>query len=269
MKNFGFTIKLTLIFCIVLLLSGSTPINYLYGAKIRKDHVGFAALDIKVSPSDPNILYACDFGGVYRSEDSGNSWSQIVSGWNAYGLEIDPGNANIVYVIWNDYMLTGNISVSENGGENWEERGWNDIGFYFIEASPNPPYPVYSTPENTFKVSYDHGQMWKAIYPAFLYLPTSLAFVEGDDSTIYMGTDGKGACVSKNGGAAWDSLGLGEYRGRMLIAVNPVDQNTIYASVEKGRHSFIWDAAGLPSGIYFCRIEDETYSEMIKLLLIK
>ncbi|NIA30772.1 MAG: T9SS type A sorting domain-containing protein [Actinobacteria bacterium] len=232
MKDSGFIIKLTLIFCIVLLLSGWAPINYLYGAEIRKVPVGFAALDIKTSQSNPNIMYACDFGGVYRSEDAGNSWSQIVSGWNAYGLEIDPGNANIVYVTWNDYMLTGNISVSENGGGNWEERGWNDIGFYFIKASPNPPYPVYSTPENTFKVSYDHAQTWKAIYPAFLYFPISIAFVKGNDSTIYVGTYKKGVWVSKDNAATWDSLGLGGYKGEKRIAVNPIDPNIIYTAVE-------------------------------------
>ena len=46
-------------------------------------------------------------------------------------------------------------------------------------------------------------------------------------------------------------------------------QTLVKDRLEKGRHSIIWDAAGLSSGIYFCQIEGETYSEMIKLLLIK
>jgi hypothetical protein len=46
-------------------------------------------------------------------------------------------------------------------------------------------------------------------------------------------------------------------------------QTLVNGRLDKGRHSVVWDAAGLPSGIYFCRIESETYSGVIKLLMIK
>ena len=36
-----------------------------------------------------------------------------------------------------------------------------------------------------------------------------------------------------------------------------------------GNHEFIWDAASLPSGIYFCRMEAEDYSQTQKMLLLK
>jgi hypothetical protein len=46
-------------------------------------------------------------------------------------------------------------------------------------------------------------------------------------------------------------------------------QTLVNSRLDKGRHSVIWNAAGLPSGIYFCRIESESSSGVIKLLLIK
>jgi hypothetical protein len=39
--------------------------------------------------------------------------------------------------------------------------------------------------------------------------------------------------------------------------------------VEQGSHSVLWDASGLPSGIYFCRLQSGTTSRAIKMLLMR
>lgn len=36
-----------------------------------------------------------------------------------------------------------------------------------------------------------------------------------------------------------------------------------------GRHSFIWDASHLPSGVYFCRFAAQNNSQTRRLLLLK
>jgi hypothetical protein len=38
---------------------------------------------------------------------------------------------------------------------------------------------------------------------------------------------------------------------------------------QAGRHSLIWDAGHLPSGVYFARLEAEEYSQSIKMVLLK
>jgi hypothetical protein len=50
----------------------------------------------------------------------------------------------------------------------------------------------------------------------------------------------------------------GTARGRNHVGVRPA-----------GTHSFIWNADGLSSGIYFYRVEAESYSETNKCVLLK
>ncbi len=39
--------------------------------------------------------------------------------------------------------------------------------------------------------------------------------------------------------------------------------------IETGYHSIVWNALGMPSGIYFCRLETENFIDMKKMLLLK
>ena len=39
--------------------------------------------------------------------------------------------------------------------------------------------------------------------------------------------------------------------------------------VETGYHSIVWDAMGMPSGIYFCTLKTDNFTDMKKMLLLK
>ena len=85
---------------------------------------GLGRIGFGIAPSDPNRLYATvdagEKGGIYRSDDAGETWSRIQSDGRLWGrgsdfaeVKIDPNNADIVYsanvVVWK----------SVDGGKTW------------------------------------------------------------------------------------------------------------------------------------------------------
>src|SRR5262249_21889913 len=62
---------------------------------------GFSALSVAVNPFNPNIVYiGTSGGGVFKSTDRGNTWSQFNAGLtnlDVRALAVDPINTNMVY----------------------------------------------------------------------------------------------------------------------------------------------------------------------------
>lgn len=86
--------------------------------------------EIRVAPSDPNIIYAATFGGsdkVWRSIDAGNSWTEITPGSTSvpYSISVDGEDANILWAARTvSYTSQGTLNgakvyKSTNGGTSW------------------------------------------------------------------------------------------------------------------------------------------------------
>jgi PKD repeat protein len=77
--------------------------------------------DIRMSPVNNQVVFACTNNGLYRTTDAGNSWTQIVSG-DFQEVEIHPSNANVIYAV----RVSGNLTQfykSENGGASFTQTG--------------------------------------------------------------------------------------------------------------------------------------------------
>jgi photosystem II stability/assembly factor-like uncharacterized protein len=85
--------------------------------------------DIRVSPHDPRVLYAClspaaqsTDGALYRSEDSGRSWQRFDHGVKAeatmMGVALHPRDPDQVYGI----TRCGQIFATRDGGHSWHEH---------------------------------------------------------------------------------------------------------------------------------------------------
>jgi photosystem II stability/assembly factor-like uncharacterized protein len=81
-------------------------------------------------PSNPSRMFLQHHWGVYRSDDSGDSWQDIGKGLPSdfgFALEIDPNDANTVYLIpieSDEFRCTPEAKLrvyrTKNAGESWE-----------------------------------------------------------------------------------------------------------------------------------------------------
>jgi photosystem II stability/assembly factor-like uncharacterized protein len=84
--------------------------------------------DIRVSPHDPRVLYAClspaarsEDGSLYRSDDLGQSWKRFDHGMKAertmMGVAVHPRDAGQVYCVSRCAQVFG----TQDGGKTWRE----------------------------------------------------------------------------------------------------------------------------------------------------
>lgn len=84
--------------------------------------------DIRVSPQDPNVLYAClspaarsEDGSLYRSGDLGKSWQRLDHGVKAratmMGVALHPKDSAQVYCA----SRCGQVFGTQDGGRTWRE----------------------------------------------------------------------------------------------------------------------------------------------------
>lgn len=84
--------------------------------------------DIRVSPHDPKVLYAClspaarsTDGSIYRSDDVGRSWKRFDRGIKAeatmMGVTVHPKDPNQVYGV----SRFGQVFGTQDGGKSWSE----------------------------------------------------------------------------------------------------------------------------------------------------
>jgi photosystem II stability/assembly factor-like uncharacterized protein len=87
------------------------------------------ARDIRVSPHDPRVLYAClspaarsQDGSLYRSDDLGETWTRFDRGVKAestmMALALHPRDPDQVYGV----SRSGQVFGTQDGGRTWDER---------------------------------------------------------------------------------------------------------------------------------------------------
>ncbi len=181
---------------------------------------------IAVAPSDPSVIYvgmgeACiraNFShgdGVYRSTDSGNTWTHLgLSDTRQIGkIRIHPRDPDRVYVAAVGHATGPNeergVFRSKDGGKSWEKILYFDdrTGAADVVLDPSNPRIVYAT-------------LWPV-----LRRPWGI-FSGGPHGGIYKSIDGGDHFVKLEEG-----LPPGD-KGRIGIAVSPVDPRRVWATVE-------------------------------------
>ncbi|HEY7647365.1 MAG TPA: hypothetical protein VID04_00050 [Methylomirabilota bacterium] len=87
------------------------------------------ARDVRVSPQDPRVLYAClspaarsQDGSLYRSDDLGETWTRFDRGVKAestmMALALHPRDPDQVYCV----SRSGQVFGTQDGGRAWDER---------------------------------------------------------------------------------------------------------------------------------------------------
>ena len=200
---------------------------------------GLGRIGFCVAPSDPNRMYATvdagDYGGIYRSDNAGNSWIKINADERYWGrgsdfaeVKTDPKNADIVF--------TAGVCVwkSIDGGKNFSAfkgaPGGDD--YHRIWINPYDSRIMLIASDQGAVVTVDSGETFSSWYnqptAQFYHVSTDNAF----PYNVYGGQQESGsvgiASRSNDGQITfreWHPVGAEEYG---YVEADPLDPDIIY-----------------------------------------
>lgn len=174
-----------------------------------------------------NILYSISDGGLYKSIDNGDNWTDLSSGLvirQFYRFANSQVNPNIITGGAQD-----NGSVTRQAAGNWAD--W--LGADGMEGlvSPTNPLNIWGTSQNgNLYRSINGGASYTGLpEPAAGQWVTPLASHPTNESIIYGGWNG--VYKSTTSGTSWTNLSAGVITSTLAdLAVSPSNPNYIYAS---------------------------------------
>ena len=200
---------------------------------------GLGRIGVALAPSNPNRLYAtvesADYGGVYRSDNAGESWYLLSNDERYFGrssdfaeLKVDPKNADIVYsanvVAWK----------STDGGHTWNAfrgaPGGDDYHRFWI--NPDNPDIILLAVDQGAIITVNGGKTFSSWYNQ----PTAQFYHVSTDNdfpyNVYSGQQESGSvCIASRGNDGqitsqnWHPVGAQEYG---YVAADPLNSNIIY-----------------------------------------
>jgi len=223
-------------------------------------------------PSQPNVYYmGATGGGVWKTEDSGLTWTNISDGFFKTGsvgaIAVADSDPNVIFVGMGEAPVRGVATSSGDGvykssdaGRTWTHVGLDatrhisrvvihpgnpDIVYVAAQGSPWAP-----TPDRGVYRSMDGGKTWKQMHhgdnnssgasdlaidpsnPRILYV----AYWDHQRTPWQVRSGGPGSAIYKtaDGGETWTKLseGLPKQMGKIGIAVSPVNPQRVWANVE-------------------------------------
>ena len=209
---------------------------------------------VAIAPSDPRRLYATLSEasgklGVFRSDDAGDSWSQIttdprpagrIGGGDLSIPKVDPKNPDLLYVVSTVTMR------SSDGGKTWSgfrgAPGGDDYQNLWI--NPNNGNIILIVSDQGAIVTVNAGASWSSWYNQ----PTAQLYHAITDNSfpykVCAGQQESGSvCISSRGndGAItfrdWHPVGVIEYG---YVAPDPLDADVVYGGGRTEVSKFHW-----------------------------
>lgn len=200
---------------------------------------GLGRIGIAIAPSNSDTMYATvdarENGGIYGSDDAGESWSLITTDYRLWGrgsdfaeIKVHPDNENKLFV--------GNIAsyTSDDGGKNWTSLkgapGGDD--YHRIWINPLQPDIMLFAADQGAVITVNGGKTWSSWYNQ----PTAQLYHVSTDNQfpywVYGGQQESGAIAvasRSNGGQIsfreFMGVGADEYA---YVAPDPKDPNIVY-----------------------------------------
>ena len=187
------------------------------------------ASDIAINPRNPDEIYAGMWraerkpwtiisgamdGGVYKSTDGGDSWTELTNGLptgltGKISVSVSPANPNRVYALIEAVEPEEGLYRSDDAGASWQlingdEEDLLRRPFYYtyVDAHPTDPEVVWVNNEGFYK-SVDGGR-------TFERKPTPHGdnhgmWINPENPDIIVQSNDGGANVSLNGGETWST----------------------------------------------------------------
>ncbi len=200
-------------------------------------------IGVTVSPVNSERVWAIvehkDKGGLYRSEDGGESWSQVNDerkirqrAWYYTRVYADTQDEDVVYV------LNVRYHKSENGGKSFETYNAPHGDHHDLWIAPNDPTRMIIGDDGGAQVTYDGGETWSTYHnqptSQFYRVTTDNSFpyriyaAQQDNSTVRISHRTEGRSISEDD---WESTAGGE---SAHIAVDPENNDIVYGGSYDG-----------------------------------
>jgi photosystem II stability/assembly factor-like uncharacterized protein len=200
-------------------------------------------IGITVSPINNQRLWAIvenkDQGGLYRSDDGGETWTQVNSerklrqrAWYYTRVYADTKDVNTVYV------LNVRYHKSTDGGKNFNTYNAPHGDHHDLWIAPDNPDRMIIGDDGGAQVTYDGGETWSTYHnqptSQFYRVTTDNAFpyriyvAQQDNSTIRIPHRTDGYAITEDD---WESTAGGE---SAHIAVDPKDNDIVYGGSYDG-----------------------------------
>ncbi len=170
------------------------------------------------APSDASRVYMVGSGGLFRSDDGGESFQHFGGGFSALAsIAVDPHNPDVLYVGRSN--LTAGILRSVDGGQTFEQLGGTGNVVYAIALDPKRPDVIYAGLYNSRVIrSLDGGVTFA---PADVGLTgdrvLGLAVDPGQPMRLFVWMRAGGLFRSDNGADSWIELDPGEALRRSTV----------------------------------------------------
>jgi uncharacterized repeat protein (TIGR02543 family) len=247
-------VVLTLVLCLALSLVGVlvgvpaaraadtgawTPVNTSLG------NVYVYVMFLVINPLTPSILYASNGGGVFRSTDSGATWSAVNTGLT--GRPSQTISISITSLVINPftpatlYAGTGRDGVfrSTDSGDHWTavNTGLTNTDIYSLAIDPVTPSTLYAGTGRGVFLSWNSGTTWWPTDPTNSLTNTEIQGLVIDPltpSTLYAGTS-YGLLRSTDNGYHWTELRVSPTSGGgygYALVIDPLTPSTLYAGTD-------------------------------------
>jgi len=222
-------------------------------------------------PDEPHTFYmGTTGGGVWKTVDAGETWTNISDGFFGVGsigaVAVAESDKNVIFVGTGSNAPRGNVSPgdgvykSTDGGKTWKKVGLADAGqISRIRIHPSNPDVVYvaalghifgpNSERGIFRTT-DGGKTWEKVLfvsdrtgasdlamdvtnPRILY--AAMWTAERKPWTLISGSEEGGVFKTTDGGDNWTRLkaGLPEgLVGKIGVTVSPVNPDRVWALIE-------------------------------------
>jgi photosystem II stability/assembly factor-like uncharacterized protein len=200
-------------------------------------------IGVTVSPVNNQRVWAIvenkDKGGLYRSEDGGETWAYVNSerklrqrAWYYTRLYADTKNVDLVYV------LNVRYHKSTDGGKTFSTHGAPHGDHHDLWIAPEDPNRMVIGDDGGAQVTYDGGETWSTYHnqPTSQFyrvttdnhFPYRIYVAQQDNSTIRIPHRTDGRSISEDD---WESTAGGE---SAHIAVDPKNNDIVYGGSYDG-----------------------------------
>jgi photosystem II stability/assembly factor-like uncharacterized protein len=201
--------------------------------KVLDKGPGIGAADLAFEPENPQVIYATTWqtfrppwsqygpvenpgGGLYKSTDAGDHWSQISGhglpsgGWKRSGIAVAKGTGGRrVYVLIDSSGGTG-LYRSDDSGLTWsrpsDDKRIDGRSWYFssVTVDPNNPDIVYLPNTGIYRTA-DGGKTFSVFKGAPGGDDYHYIWIDPTDSRRMIQASDQGATITVDGGKTWGS----------------------------------------------------------------